>query len=84
MSHALRREYAYYSWHCEFPDEIEQVLEDDYVKHKFMYSDVTLIDVKALLVLDPEATPQDVLDWIRGMYKARNAGSTCASPDHES
>jgi hypothetical protein len=76
MHHALRREYAYYSWEHEFPDEIEQVLEDDYVENKFMYSEITLTDVQMLLLLNPNASPQDVLVWIRDFYEARNT-ATC-------
>lgn len=71
MSHALRREYATYSWDCEFPDEIEQALEDDYVENKSMYSEETLTDIKMCLLLVPDASPQDVLEWIRALHELR-------------
>ncbi len=69
MSHALRREYAYYSWQCNFPDEIEQALEDDYVECKFMYSENTLECIAAMLLLHSEVSPQYVLDLVRAAYQ---------------
>lgn len=69
MSHQLKREYAEYSRNYDFSEKIEQALEDDYAENKYMYSESTLPALKLMLLLCPEATPQDVLDFIRSQYE---------------
>ena len=83
MSHALRREYAYYSWQYNFPDEIEQALEDNYVECKFMYSENTLKGVAAMLLLHSVVSPQHVLDYVRAEYQSRKFSAASIERDSD-
>ena len=62
----LRIGYAYYSWDYEFRPEIEDALERDYVISRHLYDEDTLKRVAALLLICPEASPDRVLETVRG------------------
>ena len=61
----LRLEYAYYSWNYEFPPEVEDALENDFVMHRYLYGKETLERVKVLLLIYPDASAQEVMDTVR-------------------
>lgn len=63
----LRIEYVYYSWNYEFPPEVEDALENDFVMHRYLYGEGTLERVKVLLLIHPEASAQDVMDTVRAV-----------------
>jgi len=75
MSHLLRREYAYYSWEHDFPEEVDQALEDDYVRNRSMYADTTLKCVALLLIVAPDAGPAEVLSLVRGHHQRHTPAS---------
>ncbi len=61
----LRIQYAYLSWNYDFPPEIETALEDDYVANRHLYDESALKIVAITLLIDPDASPQNVLDAVR-------------------
>jgi hypothetical protein len=67
MTTALRIEYTFYSWHCDFPDAIEQALEDDYVMNRHFYTKQTLESIKLLLLIDPDISPDYLLETIKNL-----------------
>lgn len=60
-------EYAELSWNHDFPNEIEIALENDYVANKELYSEEVLQGLRLHLLLDRDASPQDVLNAVRNM-----------------
>ena len=61
----LKIDYAYLSWSYDFPSEIENALEGDYVAHAHLYDDETLKHVAIRLLIAPDASSKDVLDVVR-------------------
>lgn len=61
----LRTDYAFFSWHYEFPPEIEVALENDYVANQHLYDVGILKRVATLLLIAPDISPQCVLSEVR-------------------
>jgi hypothetical protein len=72
MTTALRVEYTFYSWHCVFPDAIEQALENDFVMNRHLYNDQTLKYIQCLLVIEPEISTDSLLEAIRNIPPSIN------------
>lgn len=60
----LKIEYAFLSWAYEFPQNVEDALEDDYAARPHLYSNETLKQVAALLLIAPDSTPEQVLNLV--------------------
>ena len=61
----LRIDYVFLSWNYDFPSEIENALESDYIAHPHLYDEETLKLVAALLLIAPDTSPKCVLDVVR-------------------
>ena len=60
----LRMEYADRTWEFEFPYDVENALEDDYVKNRAIYTDEILKEIKGLYLLRTDITPQEILNYV--------------------
>ena len=67
MTTALRIEYTFYSWHCDFSDATERALEDDFVMNRHFYTKQTLKNIQCLLLIDPDISPNSLLETIRNL-----------------
>lgn len=65
----LRIEYAERSWEYEFPDCIEEALENDYVLNHDLYKDGVFKYIAMLCFICPDITPEFVLEIIREYEK---------------
>lgn len=64
----LRIKYAYYSWNYDFPDDIENALENDYIKNQEAYGYSTLDIIKASLLINPNLTADQALLIVMAQY----------------
>ena len=65
MSTVLKLEYLAFCQGEEFPEDIELVLEEDFVINRRMYTKETLHIIQGLLLLSPEITPEYLLKALR-------------------
>lgn len=54
------------SWAYDFPQNVENALENDYAEHPHLYRNETLKQVAALLLIAPDSSPEQVLSLIAG------------------
>lgn len=65
----LRIEYAERSWKYEFPECIEEALEDDYVLNHDLYKDGVFEFIAMWCFIHPDITPEFMLERIREYKK---------------
>ena len=66
----LRLEYALRSWGYEWPDPLENALEEDYVKNRHLYAGKkTFQTIELKLTIEPETTPNEMLKFVRALHK---------------
>ena len=58
-------DYVFLSWNYDFPSEIESAIQGDYVVNPHLYDEGALEQVKALLLIAPDVSPQCALDVAR-------------------
>ena len=52
-----RIEYVFLSWAYEFPQNVEDALEEDYAEHHHLDSNKALKQMEALLLIAPDSSP---------------------------
>lgn len=65
----LRLQYAELTWDIDFPENIEQVLEDDYVKNSDLYTSDAIKRLRMTYLICKEITPQQMLNAVHEYNK---------------
>lgn len=64
----LRLQYAERTWNIEFPELIEEVLENDYVRNPAHYTKEMFGFLELTLVIAPDTSPSELLDIVRKQH----------------
>jgi len=60
----LRVQYAERTWDFEFPECIEQALENDYVLNSVLYTDDMIKKIKLTLLVYSEISPEKLIEMV--------------------
>ena len=60
----LAIQYANRTWSDHFPDEVDDVLEKDYVNNAHLYTDEVLGGIRLLLLINPNASPNEIIEGV--------------------
>ena len=60
----IRLQYVDRTWHIDFPEDIEQALEDDYVVNTNLYTDSMFSYIQTILLIAPTITPKKLIEMV--------------------